>query len=270
MPQGGKLDDLKKILFEEEQQKYKLLQEKITAFQENINFKFDNYQLPDSEVDELVNHITEIMPEKLGPAITKTLKVQIEESRDEVVQVLYPIMGQMIKKYIQKEIQILSEKIDLQIQKTFSFNSLIDVIKGLFNKKSGKEIITEAYGSHIEEIFIIEKDSGLLLASYSKNKLIDQDMISGMLTAIKSFVEDAFNQGEQELETIEYDLYKIYLKSFNKFYIATVISGVFSASFKDQLDDLILEFVKEMTLRAANISKEDYEKSLEEYFRQLN
>lgn len=270
MPQNGGIYDLKKILFEEEQQKYLQLQDKIAEFQENVNDKFENYQLPESEVDDLIDHITEIMPEKLGPAITKTLKAQIAESRDEVVQVLYPIMGQMIKKYIQKEIQILSEKIDHQIQKTFSFNSILDLIKALFKKKSGNQIITDAYGSQIQEIFIIENESGLLMASYSRNNLIDQDMISGMLTAIKSFVEDAFSKEGQELETIEYDLYKIYLKSFNKFYVATVVSGVFTATFKNQLDDQILKFVNEMTMKAANISKEDYEKRLEEFFKKVN
>jgi len=269
MPQNGGIEELKKLLFEEENQKFALLQEKIAEFQSKVDNKLDNFQIPDEEVEELVNHITEIMPEKLGPAITKTLKVQIENSRDEVVQVLYPIMGQMIKKYVQREIQVLSEKIDQQIQKAFSFNSVVDGIKAFFSRKGGKEIITEAYGSQIEEIFIIEKDSGLLMASYSRNELVDQDMVSGMLTAIKAFVEDAFNKEGQELETIEYDLYKIYLKSFNKFYIATVVSGIFSASFKNQLDDLILKFVEEMTLKAANIKKEDYEKGLEDYFRQL-
>lgn len=269
MPQSGGIDQLKKLLFEEENQKYLRLQEKLADFQKTTDDKLKNFQLPEKEVEELVSHITEIMPEKLGPAITKTLKGQIENSRDEVVQVLYPIMGQMIKKYIQREIQMLSERIDQQIQKTISFDSWLDAVKALFIKKKSGEIITEAYGTQIEEIFLIEKDSGLLIASYSRNELVDQDMISGMLTAIKAFVEDAFQKEGQELETIEYDLYKIYLKSFNKFYVASVVSGVFTATFKDKLDTLILEFVEEMTLRAANINKEDYEKGLEEYFRQL-
>ncbi len=270
MPQNGGIEAIKEILFEEENQKYLKLQGRISDFQKKLDDRFDNYQLPDKEVEELISHITEIMPEKLGPAITRTLKIQIENSRDEVVQVLYPIMGQMIKKYVQKEIEILSEKIDAQIQKAFSFSTLLGFIKGVFSKKKkGDEIISDAYGSQIEEIFIIEKDSGLLIASYSKNHLIDQDMISGMLTAIKSFVEDAFDQEGQELETISYDLYKIYLKSFQKFYIATVVSGVFTASYKDKLDTLILKFVEEMTLRAASINKEDYEKGLEDYFKSL-
>jgi len=269
MPQNGGIEQLKKILFEEESQKYISLQDKITDFQQKVDEKFDNYQLPDEEVADLVDHIIEIMPEKLGPAITKTLKAQIENSRDEVVQVLYPIMGQMIKKYIQREIELLSERIDAQIQKAFSFDSLLDHIKGMFSKKKSADIVTEAYGTQIEEIFIIEKDSGILIASYSKNHLVDQDMISGMLTAIKSFIEDAFYKEGQELETISYDLYNIYLKSFPNFYIATVVSGIFTAAYKDKLDSMILSFVEEMTLNAANINKEDYEKGLEDYFKSI-
>ena len=269
MPPNRGIEELKKILFEEENQKYVKLQEKLNHFQELTDDKLRNLQLPEKEIEELVSHIIEIMPEKLGPAITKTLKAQIENSRDEVVQVLYPIMGQMIKKYIQREIELLSERIDRQIDKAFSFDSLLASIKGFFTRKSSGQIITEAYGTQIEEIFLIEKDSGLLIASYSRNELVDQDMVSGMLTAIKAFVEDAFQKEGQELETIEYELYKIYLKGFRQFYVAAVVSGVFTAAFKDKLDTMILEFVEEMTLRAANINKEDYEKGLEEFFRQL-
>ncbi|MGB3468800.1 MAG: hypothetical protein WBA74_26180 [Cyclobacteriaceae bacterium] len=270
MPQTGGIEELKKILFEEENQKYQKLQGRITEVKDSFDEKLKNYQLPEKEVDDLVDHITEIMPEKLGPAITRTLKGQIKDSRDEVVQVLYPIIGIMIKKYVQREVQQLSDRIDEQIDKTFSLQNIWQLIKNGFSGKDSKDIITEAYGSQIEQIFIIEQNSGILLASYSRTDLVDQDMISGMLTAIKSFIEDAFDKGAQELETIEYDLYKIYLKSFNKFYIATVISGVLTASLKNQLDDLILEFVKKMTMKAADVTKEDYEQNLEEIFKKLN
>ena len=123
----------------------------------------------------------------------------------------------------------------------------------------------------IEEIFIIEKDSGMLMGSFSKNKTIDQDMIAGMLTAIKAFVEDAFEAGSQELDGIDYDNFKIIVKSFKSFYISVVTSGGMSTDFKDKLDTTMLDFADKVLKKARKGDEEELDQkqisgSLEEYF----
>ena len=45
-----------------------------------------------------------------------------------------------------------------------------------------------------------------------KTEAMDEDMVAGMLTAIKSFVEDAFKGGNMELERIDYELFTIHLQ----------------------------------------------------------
>ena len=106
-----------------------------------------------------------------------------------------------------------------------------------------------------------------MLASYTRNKKIEQDIIAGMLTAIKMFVEDAFKKENQLLETIEYSSYKIYIQSFNKFYVAVVLSGTMSAKFKSRLDDNIMNFVKKIS--DTRNETENLEKQLEEQFKKI-
>lgn len=65
-----------------------------------------------------------------------------------------------------------------------------------------------------------------------------------MLTAIKSFVEDAFVKEEQSLELIQYELFNIHIQNFNKYYIAAVISGNFNTQFKNKLENNLLDFVE--------------------------
>jgi len=60
----------------------------------------------------------------------------------------------------------------------------------------------------VHEVYLVQRESGLLLGSYAKEKNTDQDVIAGMLTAIKSFAEDAFNRGKEDLEMIQYENYK--------------------------------------------------------------
>ncbi len=270
MSSDSGLNTLKDLLFEEERERYAELSGSIRNLQEEMEESLNNRQIPDSEIQQIIGHIIKIMPEKLGPTITQTLKVQIKESREEVVQALYPIMGQMIKSYIQKEIQILTEKIDSQFEKAFSPEHIILRIKSFFGGvKYSEMLVKNTLGPQIKEVFVIEEGSGLIIGSYSTDKSLDEDMIAGMLTAIKSFVKDAFQTEDQNLEMIEYELYKIYIQQFNKFYIAVVFSGSSSARFKDAMNDAMLKLVKdnarvlenETTLQPAQI---------EQYFSKIN
>ncbi|MEN8816984.1 MAG: hypothetical protein ABF274_08970 [Nonlabens sp.] len=58
-----------------------------------------------------------------------------------------------------------------------------------------------------------------------------------MLTAIKAFVEDAFKEKQHNLQSIEYDLYEIYLHSFHKYYIASAVSGTFTGRLENELEN---------------------------------
>ena len=211
-------------------------------------------------------------PTLFGPQITESIKKQIKESQDEVVEALYPIIGRMIKKYITSEIQKLTERVDEQMELAFSWEGWKIRIKAWITGTPQKELMmSKLIEPKIEEIFIIEKDSGLLMGSFSKNQTVDQDMIAGMLTAIKAFVEDAFKGGEQELDSIDYDNFKVVIKSFKSFYIAVVTSGGMSAAFKDRLDTTMLDFADKVLKKARGKEEEVMDQQqisgqLEEYF----
>lgn len=267
MSQPAGINTLKQLLFEEESKRYQELHEKIKDVEQKMEESLEAQKLPDAEINALMDQMMEVMPEKLGPTITKTLKVQIKESRDDVVQALFPIIGQMIKKYVQQEMAVLTEKIDKQFEAALSFDQLLLRIKAFFTGVKYSELILKGtHEPHIQEIFIIDEESGILQASYSRNKSVDQDMVAGMLTAIKSFVEDAFEQEDQNLETISYDLYQIYIQNFNKFYLAVVMSGVMDATFKSRLNDTILQFVKDITMKSDNPDASELTKKISQYF----
>ena len=113
---------------------------------------------------------------------------------------------------------------------------------------------------------VIEKGSGITISEYSKTQSIDEDTVAGMLTAIKSFAEDAFEKNNQELQYIEYNSFHIHLQNFSAYYIAVIISGPFNVIFKSKLEDKLLDFAQN------HINKEDLEnkavfsKKLKNYF----
>lgn len=270
MSNSGGITALKEILFEEENERYHELSQQIKETSKEIDDKLANREIPESEFNQILDKIVTVMPEKLGPTITSTLKTQIKESRDDVVQALFPIVGQMIKKYIQQEIQMLTERIDKQFEQAFSFDMLMLRVKAIFTGVSYSELVLKnANQAQVREIFLIEEGSGLLMASYSRTKSFDQDMMAGMLSAIKTFVEDAMEVEKQNLEMISYDLYKIYVQNFNKFYIAVVLSGPIDEAFKSRLNDQILLFVKEIMLKSDGKEEKELTKKISQYFEKI-
>ena len=127
-------------------------------------------------------------------------------------------------------------------------------------------IIHDQFKSKIEQIMVIESGSGLIVSEYSKTQGIDQDTVAGMLTAIKSFAQDAFTTQIQNLEYIEYENYHIHLQNFSNYYIAVVISGAFTATFRSKLEDKLLDFAQNIINKTDLENSDIFNTKLKDYF----
>ncbi|MCF6361365.1 MAG: hypothetical protein L3J29_11470 [Cyclobacteriaceae bacterium] len=265
---------LRELLLEED----RINQEKLTNEVQLLKDEFNTRSKLEHKIDPIIeDHLDKLktdFPTLFGPVITETIKYQIKHSQDEVVDALYPIIGKLIRKYIAREIEMLSEKVDAQLDIAFSWKGWINRFKAWFSGSKETDIVFQGVAEPvIEEIFVIEQNSGLLYGSYSRNKTMDQDMIAGMLTAIKSFVVEAFKSGEQELESIEYESYHILFKSFKKYFLAVAVSGTITASFKDKLDGTVLNFANKLRKQAQEVNNTDtdvFSGYLEQYFKEIN
>lgn len=240
MDEQAKLETLKELLFPDDRGAVEDISKRIQLLELIINDQKKLAARVDPLVDDKINAFTKSIPDTLGPTITATLKKEIKNHKDEVVDALYPVLGKMVKKYVAQEIKILSDKIDNQLSfiKTWKRK-----MRSLFGGPTEEQLLMrELATATIEQVLLIERDTGILKASYSVTNSIDEEMISGMLTAIKGFVEDAFNKKNQNLELIQYELYNIHLQSFVTHYVAVVISGNYHIKSKNKLQDIIFNF----------------------------
>ncbi len=79
----------------------------------------------------------------------------------------------------------------------------------------------------IEEVFLVYRD-GVLISHLSRTLLPDkdEDVLSGMLTAVQEFVRDAFRYGEhRELHQMDFGDYRILIERGKLAYLAVVYSG---------------------------------------------
>ena len=125
---------------------------------------------------------------------------------------------------------VLSERLQKKVQEKVTIPVALVMRYGSMTLKKG---LQELVNQGVTEVKTIPLYPQFAMAT---TETIDKDMISGMLTAIKSFVEDAFKTGNDNLESIEYGLYNIHIQNFKTYYIAVVVHGVFDTNYQEKLE----------------------------------
>ncbi len=235
--------------------------EKMLSMLRDILLREDRDDIADikdylDDPDKLAERITPIVevhietlkrkfPKEYQKHVTQIIERKLKASQDELLDVIYPVMGKMVRKYVNHQFISLKENLDETARNLFSIKRLKNRFKSMvFGVDESDILLSGIDKTTIEEVFLIERDSGLLLGHYTKNKTIDRDVVAGMLTAIKAFVEDAFSKERQELEMIEYGTYKVYIQSFHLYYASIILDGAITTTEKDKLSARLLDFAE--------------------------
>ena len=208
----------------------KALQDALSPLVNNIIDS--NYE---STKEQMTAHISPL----LGPAI----KEQVQTQKDDIVDALYPVMGNMISRYVSKSLEEMLFKINSQMQHGFSAKSIKRKIKAKITGVSETELLfNENANSDIRAIFLIHKDTGIVLAqAQNPNYAIHEpDMMASMMTAIRSFVNDCISQNDatQELGEIEYGGSKIILEASSHSYLAIMVEGASYQATSEKIRDV--------------------------------
>jgi hypothetical protein len=209
-------------------------------------------------VEEHLENMRQNFPQEYEQLVNKMIEQKLKSSQKEIVEVIYPVLGQMITKFISLQFQMLKESIDKQVKETFSTKTIMDKIKyRIFGVKTADIIIASADVPFVEEVFVIQKNSGLLLGSAALYPTENRDAVAGMLTAIKDFVEDAFEKDKEDLETINYGTYRVMLYSFPTYYFAMALSGSLSTSESEKFRSSVFQFAdRTPELRAEDVDSD--------------
>ncbi|NEP73062.1 MAG: OmpA family protein [Okeania sp. SIO2G4] len=180
----------------------------------------------------------------LAPEMGRAIKDQITLEPNSIVDALYPVMGSTISKYMTQEIREINDK----ISETFSFKGIRRKIQAIFQGVSEAElIISEVMIFTVQAVFLIHKESGLVISEvqHSRQDRLESEMLAGMLTAIRSFVNDCIAQSGDfsELNEIEYGDSKIILEVAGYCYLAVVIRGQTNKSFIKELRKILSKIV---------------------------
>ncbi len=185
--------------------------------------------------------------EAIAPEMGRAIKEQITLERDSMVDALYPVIGSTISRYMAEAIQEINDK----LARAVSMDGFTRKIRAKIQGVSEAELIfSEVMHFTVQAVFLIHKGSGLIIteAQHPGRERLESEMVAGMLTAIRSFVNDCIAQSGEvsELSEIEYGDSKIMIEVAGYFYLAVVIKGEpdkkFVKKMRDTVSTIILQY----------------------------
>ncbi|MEG5063742.1 OmpA family protein [Microcoleus sp. B3-A4] len=200
-------------------------------------------------IKEQIRLDQESIAQAIAPEMGKAITAQIKLERDSMVDALYPVIGSTISRYMAEAIKTINEKVSNAISVEGFQRKIRSKVQGV---SEAELILQESVPFTVQAAFLIHKASGLIISEVqnSESYQLESEMVAGMLTAIRSFVNECIVQpGESsELNQIEYGDSKILLEVAGYCYMAVVIKGEPPDSFiqkiRETVSNLILNYAQ--------------------------
>ena len=165
----------------------------------------------------------------LAPTIEEALSASVRRNPKPLADALFPIIGPAIRKAIAATLSGMLESLNTTLEHSLSWRSLRWRLDARRTGKSFAEIVllnTLVY--RVEQVFLIHRPSGLLLQHITAlgASAQDADMVSGMLTAIRDFVQDSFEVSDDEgLQTLKVGELSVWIEQGPHALLAVVVRG---------------------------------------------
>lgn len=135
------------------------------------------------------------LSQSLRPTIERALQASVREQPEPLVDALFSIIGPVIRKSIAEALAAAVEALNKALEQNLSVSSFKYRLEARRTGRSFAEVVmlrTLVY--QVEQVFLIHKTTGLLLQHVVSDQAVvkDPDMISGMQSAVQSFIEDSF------------------------------------------------------------------------------
>ncbi|MEP6548536.1 MAG: OmpA family protein [Gammaproteobacteria bacterium] len=138
---------------------------------------------------------------ELAPLVEASLQQSVKTNPQPLVDALYPLMGPAIRRSISEALVDMMQAFNRAVEQTLSPRAL----KWRFDAwRSGQSyasvVLLNSLVYRVEQVFLIHRRTGLLLSHVQAEHTVvqDPDMVSGMLTAIRDFVSDSFQVGQED------------------------------------------------------------------------
>lgn len=251
-------DNLKRLSFESDDEAH-ILQRVTPLFDamllESLKDKGDEtVRIFSDHISRIITRASEENSVELSRAlqstITPVIVEAIDSNKEKMIDTLYPILGGMISKYVSQALKEFIESINEKVEDGLSFDRYRRKVKAKVSGVSESELLLqESAQAHVSSLFIVHKQSGLLIseAHLRDNEISDAHMVASMASAIKDFINDWIQQSQEhtEIEILSYGNATLYIDSAGSVYIIAFLDHVPNHELRSDINSFFASLLSE-------------------------
>jgi OOP family OmpA-OmpF porin len=163
------------------------------------------------------------------PIVEENIKLSAKRNPKILADAIFPIIGPAIRKAIAEALGQMVQSLNQTLEHSFSPKGMKWRLEAMrTGKPFGEIVMLNTLLYRVEQVFLIHKDTGILLRHVSIDPTVteDGDMVSAMLTAIQDFVHDSFQSSEDAtLDALKVRDLSVWIEYGPNAILAAVIRG---------------------------------------------
>jgi len=248
--QAGEIDKLKALLFSPESSRLATAEAHIDALEGRVG---DAPRLEAATAEILVEALRRAevarhreLAAAIAPVVVAAIRNEIKNSRDMMVEALYPITGRLVAAAVANAFRELAESINRRLDSLLSTSHWKLRLQSLTSGRPMAEIaLSQAASATFQRILLLERGSGILLAHWSAGAAHadNPEMISGMIAAISEFATSVLASQHGELRTLDLGGSQVFLRASSQIVLAAEVTGDLDRGDRQALDAGFLDLV---------------------------
>jgi len=188
------------------------------------------------------NQQDDSLAKEISPVIEDSINASIKNHPERITNVIFPIIGPAVRKAVSNALSDLIYSLNHLLQHSLSVRSLVWRLKAWrLGIPYGQYVLLQTIQYQVEQVFLIHRESGLLIQSSSTKGISyqDPDLVSSMMTAITDFATDSFNQKSDSLNVLQFGDLTLLIETGPHAVLAFAVRGVLHKDVKQHISELL-------------------------------
>jgi outer membrane protein OmpA-like peptidoglycan-associated protein len=190
----------------------------------------------------------------IAPSVVSAIRSEIKNSRELMVDALYPIIGRLVSVAVANTFKELLAFLEQRINALTSAELWIGRVKSLVTGRPISEfVLANGNPPRVSRLLIIERGSGRLIANWKREEPPDErtDLLCAMVAAILEFSVQAL-AGEGTLRTLDFGGRQIVLRESPRFILAAECIGSLRPADDTRINSFFFDIIENLDLGASD------------------
>jgi OOP family OmpA-OmpF porin len=188
----------------------------------------------------------------MAPIVSRGVLTTVERDPETFGRAIAPVMGPALREAVRQSLTEFVRNTEQLLNDSLSVRGLRWRLEALRTGRSFASVaLMHSLIYRVEDIYLVHRESGLLLHHESLDRAAETrepELVSAMLTAIRSFAADAFEAREEDgLEAFQVGDLSVVVEGSQDLTLAAVVRGRVPGFLRESLEDSVQHFQRQFS-----------------------